>query len=194
MKIKKVAQTPGVLATVSTSKIDSDKDTYSCNYLNDNAVVVSPTEPSDGKVWIDNVNKKIHTKNDNGYEEFYNEENFNEKITNLTMDMANKLTKVFNRGAEGGSTLDTGLTISGGYGGGCYLVVNTWHLSVSAGGLKVSLLALPVESGTFKEYVVCDIKTNESHSKGFILSVSENNTLKVNGADGGAFHTTIYRL
>lgn len=52
MKIKKVAQTPGVLATVSTSKIDSDKDTYSCNYLNDNAVVVSPTEPSDGKVWL----------------------------------------------------------------------------------------------------------------------------------------------
>ena len=53
MKIKKVAQTPGVLATVSTSKIDSDKDTYSCNYLNDNAVVVSPTEPSDGKVWLE---------------------------------------------------------------------------------------------------------------------------------------------
>lgn len=53
MKIKKVAQTPGVIATVSTSKIDSDKDTYSCNYLNDNAVVVSPTEPSDGKVWLE---------------------------------------------------------------------------------------------------------------------------------------------
>ena len=62
MKIKKVAQTPGVLATVSTSKINSDKDTYSCNYLNDNAVVVSPTEPSEGKLWIEK-GKNLFDKN-----------------------------------------------------------------------------------------------------------------------------------
>ena len=62
MKIKKVAQTPGVLATVSTSKIDSDKDTYSCNYLNDNATVVSSTEPSDGKVWLQK-GKNLFSKN-----------------------------------------------------------------------------------------------------------------------------------
>ena len=37
-----------------------------------NNVVISPTEPTTGEeVWIDNTNKKIHTKNDNGvYEEF----------------------------------------------------------------------------------------------------------------------------
>lgn len=41
-----------------------------------NNVIISSTEPTTGEeVWIDNVNKKIHTKNDNGYEEFYNEEN-----------------------------------------------------------------------------------------------------------------------
>lgn len=38
-----------------------------------NNVVISPTEPTTGEeVWIDDVNKKIYTKNDNGvYEEFY---------------------------------------------------------------------------------------------------------------------------
>ena len=42
-----------------------------------NNVVISPTEPTTGEeVWIDDVNKKIYTKNDNGsYEEFYNEKN-----------------------------------------------------------------------------------------------------------------------
>ena len=41
-----------------------------------NNVIVSSKEPTTGEeVWIDNVNKKIHTKTDNGYEEFYNEEN-----------------------------------------------------------------------------------------------------------------------
>ena len=37
-----------------------------------NNVVISPTEPTTGEeVWIDNANKKIYTKNDNGvYEEF----------------------------------------------------------------------------------------------------------------------------
>lgn len=44
-----------------------------------NNVVISPTEPTTGEeVWIDNTNKKIYTKNDNGvYEEFYNEEEHN---------------------------------------------------------------------------------------------------------------------
>jgi hypothetical protein len=43
-----------------------------------NNVIVSSEEPTTGEeVWIDNVNKKIHTKNDNGYEEFYNEEEHN---------------------------------------------------------------------------------------------------------------------
>jgi hypothetical protein len=38
-----------------------------------NNVIVSSKEPTTGEeVWIDNVNKKIHTKTDNGYEEFYN--------------------------------------------------------------------------------------------------------------------------
>lgn len=38
-------------------------------------VVISPTEPTTGEeVWIDNINKKIYTKDDNGtYEEFYDE-------------------------------------------------------------------------------------------------------------------------
>lgn len=47
-----------------------------------NNVVISPTEPTTGEeVWIDNTNKKIYTKNDNGvYEEFYNEENLKRKI------------------------------------------------------------------------------------------------------------------
>lgn len=41
-----------------------------------NNVIISSTEPTTGEeVWIDNVNKKIHTKTDNGYEEFYSEEN-----------------------------------------------------------------------------------------------------------------------
>lgn len=40
-----------------------------------NNVVISSTEPTTGEeVWIDNTNKKIYTKNDNGvYEEFYRE-------------------------------------------------------------------------------------------------------------------------
>lgn len=52
MKIKKVAQTPGVVATVSNSKIDSDKDTYSCNYLNYNRENYSTEEQRIG-TWID---------------------------------------------------------------------------------------------------------------------------------------------
>ena len=38
-----------------------------------NNVVISSTEPTTGEeVWIDDINKKIYTKNDNGvYEEFY---------------------------------------------------------------------------------------------------------------------------
>lgn len=42
-----------------------------------NNVVISPTTPTTGEeVWIDNTNKKIYTKNDNGvYDEFYNETN-----------------------------------------------------------------------------------------------------------------------
>lgn len=41
-----------------------------------NNVVISPTQPTTGEeVWIDDINKKIYTKNDNGgYEEFYNED------------------------------------------------------------------------------------------------------------------------
>ena len=43
-----------------------------------NNVIVSSEEPTTGEeVWIDNVNKKIHTKTNNGYEEFYNEEEHN---------------------------------------------------------------------------------------------------------------------
>ena len=40
-----------------------------------NNVIISPTEPTTGEeVWIDNTNKKIYTKNDNGgYEKFYEE-------------------------------------------------------------------------------------------------------------------------
>lgn len=42
-----------------------------------NNVVISPTEPTTGEeVWIDDVNKKIYTKNDNGgYENFYDKNN-----------------------------------------------------------------------------------------------------------------------
>ena len=38
-----------------------------------NNVVISPTEPTTGEeVWIDNINKKLYTKNDNeGYQKFY---------------------------------------------------------------------------------------------------------------------------
>jgi hypothetical protein len=44
-------------------------------------VVVSSTEPTTNeKVWIDNENKVIYTKNDNGlYEEFYNESKMNKQ-------------------------------------------------------------------------------------------------------------------
>ena len=40
-------------------------------------VFVGPDEPTTGEeVWIDDINKKIYTKNDNGvYQEFYNETN-----------------------------------------------------------------------------------------------------------------------
>ena len=42
-----------------------------------NNVVISPTEPITGEeVWIDDINKKIYTKNDSGvYEKFYDETN-----------------------------------------------------------------------------------------------------------------------
>ena len=47
-----------------------------------NNVVISPTEPTTGEeVWINNTNKKIYTKNDNGgYEEFYSEEEHNKQV------------------------------------------------------------------------------------------------------------------
>lgn len=46
-----------------------------------NNVVISSTEPTTGEeVWIDNTNKKLYTKNDNGgYEKFYDEEVLNKK-------------------------------------------------------------------------------------------------------------------
>lgn len=64
---------------IVNSNSTSETDTYSCKYLNERNVIVSSEEPTTGEeVWIDNVNKKIHTKNDNGYEEFYNEDLINQ--------------------------------------------------------------------------------------------------------------------
>lgn len=50
-----------------------------------NNVIVSSEEPTTGEeVWIDNVNKKIHTKNNNNeYEEFYNEEKIDKNISDI---------------------------------------------------------------------------------------------------------------
>lgn len=49
-----------------------------------NNVVISSTEPTTGEeVWIDNINKKIYTKNDNGvYEEFYKDNEIVESGSN----------------------------------------------------------------------------------------------------------------
>lgn len=53
MKIKKVSQSVGVTGNIANTKTESNRDTYSCNYLNDNSVVISPTEPDCGNVWIE---------------------------------------------------------------------------------------------------------------------------------------------
>lgn len=53
MKIKKVAPSSGVLATISNLPADSQKDTYSCDYLNKRTVIVSSEEPKGGEeVWL----------------------------------------------------------------------------------------------------------------------------------------------
>ena len=57
MKIKKVAPSAGTLATVSNLPADSQKDTYSCDYLNKRTVIVSSEEPTTGEeVWIEKYN------------------------------------------------------------------------------------------------------------------------------------------
>lgn len=80
MKIKKTFQ-----GTVPANKIlnadsSSETDTYSCKYINDISVVVSPTEPTTGeKVWMQHTSNRntIYVKNDNGvYEEFMKKDEF----------------------------------------------------------------------------------------------------------------------
>ena len=64
MKIKKIAPSAGVLATVSNLTSDSQKDTYSCDYLNKRNVIVSSEEPTTGEeVWIERSKNLISSKN-----------------------------------------------------------------------------------------------------------------------------------
>ena len=82
MRIKKIENVVGLVGSVLNKFSKSNKDTYSANYLNDRIVKVSDIEPTTGeKVWIDDVNKKIYIKKDNDvYEEIYNEEEHNKEV------------------------------------------------------------------------------------------------------------------
>ena len=76
MKIKKTFQ--GVIPEnkILNAESTSQTDTYSCDYINNTSIVVSPTEPTGKnrkKVWMQNTDtdKKIYIKNSNDvYEEF----------------------------------------------------------------------------------------------------------------------------
>lgn len=76
MRIRKISQSAAIPGKIVNSPSDSTTETYSCDYINDVSVVVSPTEPvgvNRKKVWLQNVanQEKIYVKNDNDvYEEF----------------------------------------------------------------------------------------------------------------------------
>lgn len=76
MRIRKISQSAAIPGKIVNSPSDSTTETYSCNYINDVSVVVSPTEPvgvNRKKVWLQNVanQEKMYVKNDNNvYEEF----------------------------------------------------------------------------------------------------------------------------
>lgn len=108
--------------------------------------------------------------------------------------IANVLQRVCSKGASGGTTIDTGLTVNGGYGGNAYLVVNTWHTSTGANtGTTIDIISLNYDGGNFATYQVCKIN-NGSAGKAFSYGVSSNQTLTVYGASPGAFRTNVYKL
>lgn len=55
MRIRKISQSAAIPGKIVNSPSDSTTETYSCNYINDVSVVVSPTEPTGNnrkKVWM----------------------------------------------------------------------------------------------------------------------------------------------
>lgn len=59
MRIKKVSQTAGLVGSVVNSQSESNKDTYSCDYIN-GINTYSTNEINTGKTWIDD--KPIYRK------------------------------------------------------------------------------------------------------------------------------------
>ena len=118
-----------------------------------------------------------------------------EDIDTLMEDArSNRLKRVYARTHNGGTTADTELTVNGGYGGGAYLVVNTWHTSAGANtGTTIDIISLNYDGGGFKANQICKIN-NGTAGKEFSYSVSETETLQVHGTSPGAFTTTIYNL
>lgn len=55
MRIRKVSQSTPIKAKVVNSYSESEEETYSCDYMNEHSIVVSPTEPTGNdrrKVWF----------------------------------------------------------------------------------------------------------------------------------------------
>lgn len=55
MRIRKISQSAAIPGKIVNSPSDSTTETYSCDYINDVSVVVSPTEPTGGnrkKIWM----------------------------------------------------------------------------------------------------------------------------------------------
>lgn len=66
MRIRKISQSAAIPGKIVNSPSDSTTETYSCNYINDVSVVVSPTEPTGNnrkKVWMQK-GKNLFNKND----------------------------------------------------------------------------------------------------------------------------------
>lgn len=108
-----------------------------------------------------------------------------------------KTLKMIYSGSSGGSNAykDTGLSVEGGYGGGAYLVVMTWHLSSGdPTGTTVDIISLPYSGINFKQYRICELRNNEGYSKHLTYQASANKTLEFSAGGSGDAHIHIYKL
>lgn len=117
-------------------------------------------------------------------------------VNTLSTGLSKTLKMVYS-GSSGGSNAykDTGLSIEGGYGGGAYLVVMTWHLSSGdPTGTTIDIISLPYSGTNFKQYRICELRNNDSYSKHLYYQASANNTLEFSVGGSGDAHIHIYKL
>jgi hypothetical protein len=117
-------------------------------------------------------------------------------VNTLSTGLGKALKMVYS-GSSGGSTayINTGLSLEGGYGGGAYLVVMTWHLSSGdPTGTTVDIISLPYSGPNFKQHRICELRNNANYSKHLYYQAGANNTLEFNAGGSGDAKIHIYKL